>query len=79
MCPLLSVTGWMTFCVAWLTSTSRTCAGVAPGACSSTSAAAPATCGDAIDVPLLLPNESSLSNVADVIPEPGAKMSMQAP
>jgi hypothetical protein len=48
---LFSVTGRMTFCVAWLTSTSRTWAGVAPGPCESTSAAAPATCGEAMLVP----------------------------
>src|SRR3712207_2433426 len=40
------------FDVALLTSVSRTCCGVKPGFAASTSAAAPATCGAAIDVPL---------------------------
>jgi hypothetical protein len=32
-----------------------------------------------MDVPLFEPDDSSVSKVDDVIPEPGAKMSMQAP
>ena len=45
----------------------------------STSAAAPATCGDAIEVPLIELVAVSLVRHAEVIDEPGAKMSTQEP
>ena len=43
------------------------------------SAAAPATCGAAIDVPLRVRRAVSLDQVDDVMPTPGAKMSRQVP
>ena len=65
--------------VALLTSASRTCCGVAVGVALSRSAAAPATCGDAIDVPLIVFVAVSLLSQALVMPEPGAKMSRHVP
>ena len=60
-----------------------TCAGVHGGFSfwnsSRISAAAPATCGEAIEVPLIVFDASSLVFQADVIEEPGAKMSTQDP
>lgn len=44
-----------------------------------TSAAAPTTCGVAIDVPLIVLVAVSLVFQAEVIDEPGAKMSRQVP
>ena len=43
------------------------------------SAAAPATCGDAIDVPPIVLVAVLLVHQADVIPLPGAKMSRHVP
>ena len=53
-------------------------AGVAEGVPSRKSATAPATCGDAIDVPLI-EVEPVLFRRADVIELPGAKTSTQVP
>ena len=69
----------MTPLVALLTSESRTCCGVKVGFWASTRAAAPATCGVAIDVPLMVFVAVSLVHHAEVIEEPGAKMSRQVP
>ena len=69
----------MTPLVALLTSESRTCCGVNDGFCASTSAAAPVTCGVAIDVPLMVFVAVLLVFHAEVIEEPGAKMSRQVP
>jgi hypothetical protein len=52
---------------------------VAPGACWRISEATPTTCGVDIDVPLLVPEELSLSNVDDRMLDPGANTSMHAP
>jgi hypothetical protein len=65
--------------VALLTRLSRTCAGERDVFAESTSAAAPATCGDAIDVPLIDRVTVLLVDQAEVIDEPGAKMSRQVP
>jgi hypothetical protein len=62
-----------------LTRLSRTCAGVKDVFAESTSAATPATCGDAIDVPLMVLVAELLLYQADLIDEPGAKMSRQVP
>ena len=53
--------------------------GLAPGVVSRKSAATPATWGDAIDVPEMVLVAVSLVDQEDVIPEPGAKMSMHGP
>src|SRR5688572_24140727 len=60
-------TGSAVFCSAILIA-----AGVAPGWASRNSAAAPATCGDAIDVPLLTPYAPCSSGSVDRINPPGA-------
>ena len=52
-------------------------AGAAPGLACSVSAAAPATCGDAIEVPLIVFVRPPVQ--VDVMPEPGAKMSTHDP
>ena len=56
-----------------------TAAGGAAGVPCRTSAAAPATCGVAIDVPLIVFVAVSFVFQADVMLEPGAKMSTQVP
>ncbi len=61
------------------TSASRICCGVYDGLADRTSAAAPATCGDAIDVPLIVFVLVSLLIQGAVMDEPGAKMSRQGP
>ena len=58
--------------VALATSSSRTCAGVQLGLAPRTSAAAPATCGEAIDVPLIVLVALGPPIQADVMLEPGA-------
>src|SRR6185369_15633809 len=60
-------------------SVARTCAGVAAGSAASTSAAAPATCGAAIDVPLPTAIEMSDARPADMMDTPGANRSTQPP
>ena len=67
------------FGVALATSWSRTCWGVACGVAPRTSAAAPATCGAAIEVPLMVLVAVSLVFHAEVMFSPGAKMSVQVP
>src|SRR4051812_41096379 len=61
------------------TSASRTCAGDADGFAARYSAAVPATCGVAIDVPLMTAVPSSAALLELVMPTPGAKMSTQEP
>ena len=56
-----------------------TCAGERFGCDSRMRAAAPATCGAAIDVPLSVAVATSLVEVADVIDEPGANTSRHVP
>src|SRR6476469_316861 len=63
--------------VALATRASRTCCGVAVGWSARYRAAAPATCGVAIDVPLIV-FVPPLSQ-SDVMFTPGAKMSVQVP
>src|SRR5690606_23389338 len=58
---------------------SRTVCGEADGLSARYSAAAPATCGVAIDVPLIARESESDPIHADVMFEPGAKMSRQLP
>ncbi len=58
---------------------SATIAGLAVGFDSRKSATAPATCGDAIEVPLSVDVAVSLVTQAEVIPLPGVNMSTQAP
>lgn len=65
--------------VATCSKRSATWLGVRFGSCWSNSAAAPATCGQAIDVPLMVALPVSDDTAADVIDEPGAKMSRQDP
>ena len=60
--------------IAW-----TTVVGLAPGLVSKKSAATPATCGDAIDVPEIVFVAVSLLDHADVMLEPGAKISTQVP
>ena len=67
------------FGVASAISVLATCAGVAAGFAARTSAAAPATCGGAIDVPLMVLVAVSFVFQAEVMAEPGAKMSVQVP
>ena len=62
-----------------MTSRSRTAAGDRVVVSSSASAAAPATCGVAIDVPLMVFVAVLLVYQADVMFEPGAKMSRHVP
>jgi hypothetical protein len=56
-----------------------TCVGVSCGWSDSHSAATPATCGAAIEVPLIVLLAVSLLVHAEVMPQPGAKMSTQLP
>src|SRR6266508_1394473 len=65
--------------VALATRPSRTCCGVSLGWAASHRAAPPATCGLAIDVPLMVLVAVSPVAQADVMPDPGAKMSTQGP
>src|ERR1044071_2171679 len=68
-----------TFVVAPLTIALRVVVAEAPGLNCLYSAATPATCGEAIEVPLNVAVAVSELNQADKIPEPGAKMSKQVP
>jgi len=65
--------------VASLTIAFLTVAGDAPGLLCKYRAATPATCGEAIEVPLKVAPAVSLVNQEDKIPEPGAKMSTTLP
>src|SRR6266545_3364468 len=65
--------------VALFTIVSRTCCGLNDVLPARISAAAPATCGVAIDVPLIVFVAESLEFQEDVMPTPGAKMSRQVP
>ena len=56
-----------------------TCAGVQVGFAPSNNAATPATCGDAMDVPLMVLMDVEDLYQAEVMPLPGAKMSRQPP
>ena len=56
-----------------------TCVGAASGSVSRYSAAAPTTCGVAIEVPLNVSVASSAAMPADVTFTPGAQMSRQPP
>ena len=56
-----------------------TCAGVADGLAARYSAAAPATCGDAIDVPLIATNPFAFVEEAETIETPGALTFTQLP
>ena len=67
-----------TFGVAALTRASRTCWGVPAVPCRYR-AATPATCGVAIDVPLMVLVAVLLLIHAEVMPTPGAKMSTHVP
>jgi len=60
--------------IAWATA-----AGSAVGFAWRYNAAAPATCGEAIEVPLMVTAETSLKLYADRIDTPGANTSTQAP
>src|SRR5215207_1467157 len=66
-------------CVALPVSATATRSGPAPGLVERYSAAAPATCGEAIDVPLIVLVALSLPIQAEVIATPGASMSTQEP
>lgn len=68
-----------TFGVAALTRPSRTWAGVLAGFCARYSAAAPTTCGVAIEVPEMVLVAVSPVPHEEVIEEPGAKMSRTVP
>ena len=65
--------------LALLTTAALTVAAAAAGVPCRISAAAPATCGDAIEVPLIVFVAVSDVRHADVMLEPGAKMSRQVP
>jgi len=67
------------FSVARLMSAEVTCAGVAVVLPARKSAAAPATCGAAIEVPLIVLMAVLDVDHADVMLAPGAKMSRQVP
>jgi hypothetical protein len=69
----------MTFVVALLTIAFRTVVDEADGLNCLYSAATPATCGDAMEVPLSVAVAVSELNQADKIPEPGAMRSRQPP
>ncbi len=56
-----------------------TAAGVACGLACKARAATPATCGDAMEVPLMVLVAVLLLIHAEVMPEPGAKTSTQVP
>ncbi|GAB3350824.1 hypothetical protein GCM10027452_20200 [Micromonospora halotolerans] len=62
-----------------VTTESRTCCGVQVGCASSSSAAAPATCGEAIEVPFMATEPSVVPIFAETMPVPGAKVSRQRP
>ena len=68
----------ITLAVALATIVSRTCCGVIAEPCSNR-AAAPTTCGVAIDVPLIVLVAVSDVYQDDVMLWPGAKMSTQVP
>ena len=68
-----------TFGVALAIIVAATLAGVVPGFDATISAATPATCGDAIDVPEMVLTAVSASIQLEVMPVPGAKMSTQVP
>jgi len=63
--------------VAWSSTHCSTVAGVEPGLRSRQSAATPAACGDAIDVPLKVVEPPPLR--AEVMSRPGPKRSTQVP
>src|SRR2546425_917656 len=65
--------------VAFPISASCTWAGVAPGVVSRSGAAAPATCGVAMDVPLMVFVDWSPVFQSDVVFTPGAKISTHGP
>jgi len=65
--------------VARASMTASTSAGVRVESSSRMSAAPPATCGQAIEVPLMVAEAVSVPWPADLMLEPGAKMSRQAP
>jgi hypothetical protein len=65
--------------VALLMIAAVTVAGEAPGFVSKKRAATPATCGEAIEVPEIVLVAVSLVRHAEVILEPGAKMSTHVP
>ncbi len=65
--------------VAALVSAVATAAGVELRCADRYAAAAPATCGDAIDVPLIVFVATSLVFQDDVIDDPGALISTQVP
>jgi len=69
----------ITFVVALLTSALRIVDAEADGFACLYSAAAPATCGEAIDVPLNVAVAVSELNHDDKIPDPGAKRSKHTP
>jgi len=74
------VTGSLTmFGVATSRTRSATWLGVRFGSCCNNNATAPATCGHAIDVPLIIALLVSDDTAAEVIDDPGAKMSRQVP
>jgi len=75
-----SAIGWLTMStVAANRRCSATWLGDRVGFCARSSAAAPATWGHAMDVPLIVALAVSDEIPADVIVEPGAKMSRQDP
>lgn len=61
------------------TMASRTCCGDADGFAARYSAATPATCGVAMDVPLIVLEAASEPIHADVMPTPGANQSRHVP
>jgi hypothetical protein len=67
------------FGVAEATSALRTCVGERPPLAPRRRAAAPATCGEAIDVPLIVFVAVDEVYQADLMLDPGAKMSRQLP
>src|SRR5215470_5201799 len=75
--PVPGLTMWLR--VASLNIWDATCAGVRVGLAPRMSAAAPVTCGVAIDVPLMVLVAVSLVFHAEVMFTPGAKMSVQVP
>ena len=62
-----------------LSSAAVTSATLAAGIACSVSATAPAVCGEAMLVPLMMAEDASEAMPADKIEEPGAKMSTQGP
>src|SRR5688572_1745868 len=67
------------FTLALLTTAACTSAGVADGLLARNSAATPATCGDAIDVPLIVLVAVLLVCQAEVMLDPGANRSTHVP